>query len=269
VNSFINDNLLQVYPGGVFCSATLMVNDDFRYFGEKTGLALAALDHNVNEKVYHSPFHYDDQVKLFVFRSSMKLNDPLFMNEIGSQIENISKSLNRRMLVLCTSFKQTIALKNYLEPKLRNGNCQLFVQAPGISRNILVRSYLDHPHSILIGTASFWEGVDFPGNKVEILYIVKTPFDNPFDPLIQAQIEDYKQRGDDAFSQFQVPEAAMRFRQGFGRLIRNMSDTGICVVGDTRLLSKGYGGTILGSLPVDPIPYNNISTIIYESENFL
>ena len=269
VNSFINDNLLQVYPGGVFCSATLMVNDDFRYFGEKTGLALAALDHNVNEKVYHSPFHYDDQVKLFVFRSSMKLNDPLFMNEIGSQIENISKSLNRRMLVLCTSFKQTIALKNYLEPKLRNGNCQLFVQAPGISRNILVRSYLDHPHSILIGTASFWEGVDFPGDKVEILYIVKTPFDNPFDPLIQAQIEDYKQRGDDAFSQFQVPEAAMRFRQGFGRLIRNMSDTGICVVGDTRLLSKGYGGTILGSLPVDPIPYNNISTIIYESEKFL
>ena len=172
------------------------------------------------------------------------------------------------MLVLCTSFKQIIALKNYIEPKLRDNDCKLFVQAPGISRNVLVKSYCENPHSILIGTSSFWEGVDFPGDKVEILYIVKTPFDNPFDPLIQAQIEDYKQRGDDPFLQFQIPEAAMRFRQGFGRLIRNMHDTGICVVGDTRLYKRGYGQTILGSLPVDPIPYQTVDTLLLESQKF-
>jgi Rad3-related DNA helicase len=172
------------------------------------------------------------------------------------------------MLVLCTSFKQILALKNYIEPKLRDDDCKLFVQAPGISRNVLVKSYCENPHSILIGTSSFWEGVDFPGDKVEILYIVKTPFDNPFDPLIQAQIEDYKQRGDDPFLQFQIPEAAMRFRQGFGRLIRNMDDTGICVVGDTRLYKRSYGQTILGSLPVDPIPYQTVDTLLLESQKF-
>ena len=268
VSSFINDNLLSKYPGGVFCSATLMVNDDFRYFSEKVGLDLAVINHHVKEKIYHSPFHYNDQVKLFVFKGSINVNDPLFMNEIGSQIERIFTSLKRRMLVLCTSFKQTLAIKQYLEPKLKGSDYKVFAQAPGLSRNVLVRSYLEHSHSILIGTSSFWEGVDFPGDKVEILYIVKTPFDNPFDPLIQAQIEDYRQRGDDAFLQYQVPEAAMRFRQGFGRLIRNMNDTGICIVGDTRLYKRGYGQTILGSLPVDPIPYYTVDSLLLESQKF-
>jgi len=268
VDSFINDNLLSKYPGGVFCSATLMVNDDFRYFNEKIGLDLAVIDHHVVEKVYHSPFHYNDQVKLFVFSGSINVNDPLFMNEIGSQIERIFTSLKKRMLVLCTSFKQTLALKQYLEPKLKGSDGKVFTQAPGISRNVLVRSYLEHSHSILIGTSSFWEGVDFPGDKVEILFIVKTPFDNPFDPLIQAQIEDYNQRGGEAFLQYQVPEAAMRFRQGFGRLIRNMNDSGICIVGDTRLYKRGYGKTILGSLPVEAIPYQTVDSLLYESQKF-
>jgi ATP-dependent DNA helicase DinG len=268
VNSFINDNLLSKYSGGVFCSATLMVNDDFRYFSEKVGLDLAVLEQNVIEKVYHSPFHYNDQVKLFVFRGPINVNDPLFMNEIGAQIERIFTSLKKRMLVLCTSFKQTLALKQFIEPKLKDSNFKVFAQAPGISRNVLVRSYLENPHSLLIGTSSFWEGVDFPGDKVEILYIVKTPFDNPYDPLIQAQIEDYKQRGGDAFLEYQVPEAAMRFRQGFGRLIRNMDDSGICIVGDTRLYKRGYGKTILGSLPVEPIPYQTVDSLLYESQKF-
>ena len=268
VNSFINDNLLSKYSGGVFCSATLMVNDDFRYFSEKVGLDLAVLEQNVIEKVYHSPFHYNDQVKLFVFRGPINVNDSLFMNEIGAQIERIFTSLKKRMLVLCTSFKQTLALKQFIEPKLKDSNFKIFAQAPGISRNVLVRSYLENPHSLLIGTSSFWEGVDFPGDKVEILYIVKTPFDNPYDPLIQAQIEDYNQRGGDAFLQYQVPEAAMRFRQGFGRLIRNMDDSGICIVGDTRLYKRGYGKTILGSLPVEPIPYQTVDSLLYESQKF-
>ena len=142
------------------------------------------------------------------------------------------------MLILCTSFKQIQSLKNYIKPKMKNDTCKLFIQAPGFSRNVLIRGYLENPHAILIGTASFWEGVDFPGDKVEILYIVKTPFDNPYEPLIQAQIEDYSQRGEDAFMQFQIPEAAMRLRQGFGRLIRNMNDMGICIVGDTRLYDR-------------------------------
>ena len=79
VNNFIYENLLHAYSGGVLCSATLMVNDDFRYFGEKVGLELAVIDHHVKERIYHSPFHYNDQVKLFVFRGSINVNDPAYL----------------------------------------------------------------------------------------------------------------------------------------------------------------------------------------------
>jgi len=268
VNEFINETLFQHHPAGLFCSATLTINDEFRYFKEKVGLDLAELNQPIIEKIYYSPFHYSEQVKVFLYQSAIDVKDPRFLDDIGSQIESIALKLNRRMLVLCTSYKQTLALKRYLEPKLKNSGCKLFVQNPGISRNVLVRGYLEHPHSILIGTSSFWEGVDFPGDKVELLFIVKTPFDNPFEPLVQAQINDYNQRGDNAFYQYQIPEAAMRFRQGFGRLIRNMNDTGICIVGDTRLATKSYGKTILGSLPVDAIPYRQVDTLISESIKF-
>ena len=268
VKNFINENLLQVYSGGVFCSATLMVNDDFRYFREKIGLDLALVNRNITERNYDSPFHYNDQVKLFVFRRKININEPEFIDEVGYQIVRIISTLKKRMLILCTSFKQIRSLKNYIEPKIISNDCKLFAQASGISRNVLVRSYLEHAHSILIGTSSFWEGVDFPGDKVEILYIVKTPFDNPYEPLIQAQIEDYSQRGEDAFMQFQIPEAAMRLRQGFGRLIRNMNDMGICIIGDTRLYDRRYGEVILGSIPVDPIPYNSVELLLSESQKF-
>ena len=145
---------------------------------------------------------------------------------------------------------------------------KVFTQAPGVSRNVLVSGYLENPKSILIGTSSFWEGVDFPGDKVEILFIVKAPFDNPFEPLVQAQIEDYRNRGGDPFMDYQVPEAAMKFRQGFGRLIRNMNDSGICVVGDTRLYKRGYGKIILESLPVEAVPYQTVDSLLYQSQNF-
>ncbi|MDP6936164.1 MAG: helicase C-terminal domain-containing protein [Candidatus Marinimicrobia bacterium] len=268
VNEFINDTLFQHHPSGLFCSATLTINEDFRYFKEKIGLDLAEINQSVIEKIYYSPFHYSDQVKVFLYQSAIDVNDPRFLDDIGKQIESIALKLNRRMLVLCTSYKQTLALKRYLDPKLKRSDCRLFVQNPGISRNVLVRGYLEHSNSILIGTSSFWEGIDFPGDKVELLFIVKTPFDNPFEPLVQAQINDYNQRGDNAFYQYQIPEAAMRFRQGFGRLIRNMNDTGICIVGDTRLATKRYGKTILGALPVDAIPYRQIDTLISESIKF-
>ena len=268
VNQFIHDQLLECYHSGIFCSATLTVNEDFTYFSEKTGLNKASLSRHVEEKVYQSPFHYSDQVKLFVYNHTIDVKDPAYIGEIAKQIDKISLSLDRRMLVLCTAYKQTADLKHILEPIIKNDNRRLFVQGPGISRNLLVRQYLEYHHSILIGTSSFWEGVDFPGDKVEILCIVKTPFDNPFDPLIQSQIEDYTQNGENAFLQYQVPEAAMKLRQGFGRLIRNTTDTGICVLMDTRLYSRQYGKTILDSLPVEAIPYQHVGKLISDSQKF-
>ena len=124
------------------------------------------------------------------------------------------------------------------------------------------------PILFLLEPIVFWEGVDFPGDKVEILCIVKTPFDNPSDPLIQSQIEAYNQKGQDAFLEYQVPEAVMKLRQGFGRLIRNMTDIGICILMDTRLCRRQYGKTILDSFPVEAVPYKHVSKLISDSQKF-
>ena len=146
---------------------------------------------------------------------------------------------------------------------------RLLTQIPGSNRRALVQSYLDHPRSILIGTSSFWEGVDFPGDKVEILMIVKIPFGNPSDPLISAQIDLYNTDGRNAFMGFQIPEATVKFKQGFGRLIRSLDDSGICILTDPRLLKSRYGKVILDSLPVHVVPYSNTATIFLESANKL
>ena len=155
MNQFIHDHLLDRFPSGLFCSATLTVNEEFTYFSEKTGLERTALSNHVEEMIYPSPFHYSDQVKLFVFNHSMDIKDPAYMFEIAQQIDRISSILSRRMLVLCTSYKQIRALKQILEPIIKKDKRLLIVQKPGISRNLLVRYYLEHSHSILIGTDSF------------------------------------------------------------------------------------------------------------------
>ena len=267
VNNVINEILLDRHKSGLFCSATLTVNDEFTFFEKQMGIDLLDFSHEVKKEIYPSPFYYSDQVKLFVYDSSIDINTPLFMSDVAEQINMISKTLKRRMLVLCTAFKQTLALRTILKPMVGE-NCKLIVQKPGSSRNVMVKEYLEHSNAILIGTSSFWEGVDFPGDKVEILCIIKTPFSNPFDPIIKSQIEDYEQYGENAFLNFQVPEAIMKLRQGFGRLIRNMNDTGICIIMDTRLSRRKYGKMILNSLPVDSISYQKISTLIADSQKF-
>ena len=267
INKIIYDIFLKRYTCGLFCSATLTVNDDFSFFEEQTGLDLLKISHDIKTKKYPSPFYYSDQSRLFVYNNSIDIKDSKFLPDIASQINKISKSLNRRMLVLCTAYKQTIALKKILEP-LIDKDCHLIVQKLGSSKNQMINDYLSYSNSILIGTSSFWEGVDLPGDKVEIVCIIKTPFSNPFEPMVKAHIENYEQQGYNAFLKFQVPEAIMKLRQGFGRLIRNMSDSGICIIMDTRLNNRKYGELILNSLPVQPISYKNVSTLILESKDF-
>ena len=111
----------------------------------------------------------------------------------------------------------------------------------------MIRGYTNTPSSILIGTMSFWEGVDFPGELVEILMIFKIPFDNPTDPILLTEIENYKKRGKNPFMDFQIPTATVKFKQGFGRLIRSINDNGMCILTDPRLLKAQYGKFILNA----------------------
>jgi len=265
VNEFINENLLSRYPHGIFCSATLAIDDDFSYFNDNVGINIASLSKDVKDKIYLSPFYYNDQVKLFVFNNSVDIRGDSFFKIIAGHIGKISQSLNKRILVLCTSYQQIKLLEMHLE---RHTDTNLIVQKLGYSKQMLIDEYLKYSKSILIGTSSFWEGVDFPGDKVEILFIIKIPFSSPEDPLVRAQIKDIESYGANPFLSFQVPEATIKLRQGFGRLIRKVTDSGICIITDNRLYGRKYGKMILDALPLEAIPYKHIDTVIQESKKF-
>ncbi|MCK4577846.1 MAG: ATP-dependent DNA helicase DinG, partial [Candidatus Marinimicrobia bacterium] len=116
--------------------------------------------------------------------------------------------------------------------------------------------------SILLGTASFWEGVDLPGDLLEMVIVARLPFANPKDPIIEAKAEKIEERGGNAFMDFQVPEAITRFRQGFGRLIRTTYDEGLFIVADSRVQRRRYGQLFLDALPVESTPFRYVDRIV-------
>ena len=121
----------------------------------------------------------------------------------------------------------------------------------------------------LFGTSSFWEGVDLPNDKLEILVILKVPFSNPYNPIIEAKIEQFREKNMDPFINYQLSEAILKLKQGFGRLIRHQNDIGVCIIADTRILNKSYGQIILDSLPTDYTRYNSPEYVVNEIDKFL
>ena len=137
------------------------------------------------------------------------------------------------------------ALRKPFRGALAEADIQVYEQGEGASTNTLLENFRDAPKAVLLGTRAFWEGVDIPGEALSVLVIVKLPFDVPSDPIIAARSETF----DDAFNEYNLPEAILKFRQGFGRLIRTQSDRGVVVILDKRVLTKKYGRQFIESLP--------------------
>ena len=130
-------------------------------------------------------------------------------------------------------------------------------QLKGTSKSILLSEYLSNKNSILFGTNTFWEGIDLPNDKLEVLIIYKLPFSNPSDPYVKSNINYYQSRNLDAFTEYQLQDTILKLRQGFGRLIRSYSDMGVCIITDQRIATKRYCMHIINSLPVEPNFYSN------------
>ena len=256
---FLNEVLFNRDSGGVICSATLALNSSFNFIKDSLGLS------NSNDRLklveYKSPFYYEDQVELWVYDSFEKVNSNSFIDKISKQINELATEYNQRILVLCTSYDQVKKIRDNIKPIFNKLGKKIFAQTIGHSRRSIIRGYSNTPKSILIGTMSFWEGIDFPGDLVEILIIFKIPFDNPTDPILITEIDNYKKKGKNPFMEFQIPTATVKFKQGFGRLIRSLNDNGICILTDPRLLKAQYGKFILDSLPINPKIYKNIKDI--------
>lgn len=229
----------------VMTSATLSSGGSFNYIKERLGLA-----DNAEYFQFRSPFDYRQRTLLYVPEAGFP--DPSaegFLKSVSGRVEEILKLSEGRALILCTSFKGMDFLAAYLAGVV---DYPILVQGTA-SRNSLLQSFREETHSVLLAVASFWEGVDVVGEALSCVIIDKLPFEVPSDPVIQARIADIKEQGGNPFFAFQVPRAILALRQGVGRLMRSATDRGVIAIMDTRLFSKGYGRTFLGSLPASPV----------------
>ena len=224
----------------ILTSATLTANGEFEYLRQR----LNAED--ADELVVGSPFDYEKSALVYLATDVPEPSDYNgHQRAVEAAIATVAKASGGRMLALFTSYAQLQRTSSKLSPILAQDNIQVYEQGEGASANTLLETFRDTERAVLLGTRAFWEGVDVPGDALSVLVIVKLPFDVPSDPIVAARSETF----DDPFYQYALPEAILRFRQGFGRLIRTQTDRGVVVVLDKRVLTKQYGRLFMESLP--------------------
>jgi ATP-dependent DNA helicase DinG len=224
----------------ILTSATLTAAGEFDYLRGRLN-ADGAYELSVG-----SPFDFESSVLLFIANDIPEPSDRSgHQRAIEQGILKLCVATGGRALVLFTSYDQLKRTSRSISSFLGRNDIRVYEQGEGASANTLLESFRADERAVLFGTKAFWEGVDVPGEALSVLIIVKLPFDVPSDPIVAARSETF----DDPFSEYSVPEAILRFRQGFGRLIRTQSDRGVVAIFDRRVMSKQYGRLFTDSLP--------------------
>jgi DNA polymerase-3 subunit epsilon/ATP-dependent DNA helicase DinG len=232
--------IFEPVDSAVLTSATLTVAGDFGHVRQRTGIGDGA-----EELLLESPFDYLRQSVCILPEAVPPYDDPAHDPAIADLIEGIAERLGGRTLALFTGYSPLRRVHALLRERLEPRRIALLGQGIDGTRRQVLRSFLADPRTVLLGTNSFWEGIDLPGERLRCVLIDKLPFAVPTDPLVRARSEGLR----DPFAQYILPAAVIRLRQGFGRLIRTSSDRGAVVLCDDRLASRHYGEVFLGALP--------------------
>ena len=232
----------------VMTSATLAVGrPDLAYFRRRIGAD------DAEPLQLGSPFDFQKQMKLFVVRKMPDPRDAGYSAALAEWVARFVEDTEGRAFVLFTSYRSMQQLAVEMESFFAKKKMNLLVQGKGAPRSLLLEQFKTTPRSVLFGTDSFWMGVDVPGEALSNVIITRLPFAVPDHPLTEAKLELIQARGGDAFTEYSLPEAILKFRQGVGRLIRTKSDNGIIVILDNRVVTKTYGRAFLKALPNCPV----------------
>jgi Rad3-related DNA helicase len=270
VGPLLQERLYSVRDSIVFTSATLTVHGGTEFVRQRLGIGLAEPE-RVDSLTLGTVFDYARQCQVLVPTFLPEPDEPGrdFAAELSGFLSDLFRQTGGRGLVLFTSHETLQRCSGWLRGHLAGAGIQVLSQGLSGSRESMLRRLKADPSTVLLGAQSFWEGVDVVGENLSCLVLARLPFAVHTDPVVAARCEAIEAKGGNAFMQYSLPGAVIRFRQGFGRLIRHRSDRGVVIIADRRIVSKRYGEWFRASLPVRVDSYADPEALLAAVRGFL
>ncbi len=263
----LNDFLYSRFDTVAMYSATLTVSKSFNFFSNRLGFNY--IGQNKKMEIYlESPFDYEQNARLYIANDMPDVSSETFNDFTSKILLKICDITGGRTFILFTSFASLMTVYQNTEKELKKKNINPLAQTSSIHRHTLLDMFKASSNNVLYGVDSFWEGVDVSGKNLEVVIIPKLPFAVPTDPISEGRYEYIEENGGNAFMDYALPLAVIKFKQGFGRLIRSKEDRGVVFVLDGRLYKKNYGGKFIQSLPKAKILKSSIKKIFEDMNKF-